>query len=191
MAESFITKLNGVITGKHHGDKNFKYGSPYYGHDIADVPFEASIRPMELEEFYTADWQRKTDVQLIKEELLPMPEGYVIAGEELRPMTAEERVIAGLDDPQPGYKVVDGEIVAMTLEEQAEAGQITREEYEQRMAADNQAELNRRLAELQTPEALARAEIDEKYAEERRAKLAALLAVTEQEGWPVAAEWPE
>jgi hypothetical protein len=105
-------------------------------------------------------------------------------------MTKEERVIAGLDEPQPGYKVEGEEIVPMAIEERLEAGQITQEEYEQRMAAENNAELQRRLAELQTPEALAQAEVDEEYAAERKTQLAALLAVKQQEGWPLAVVWP-
>jgi hypothetical protein len=35
------------------------------------------------------------------------------------------------------------------------------------------------------------AEIDEDYAAERRAQLAALLAVKQQPGWPVTVDWPE
>jgi len=191
MAESFITVLNGVITGKHHGDINAElYGTSYYGHEKVTVPFEAEVTPMELVTFYTPDWTRKSDCRLIAEGLIPMPAGYVREGDELRPMTREERVVAGLDGPQPGFKVEGGEIIPMTLDEQLEAGRVTRKEYEQRMAAGNGAELNRRLAELQTPEALARAEVDGEYAAERKAKLTALLAVKKQPGWPVAVEWP-
>jgi hypothetical protein len=192
MAESFITVLNGVITGKHHGDiKADLYGTPYFGHEKTEVPFEAAVVPLEPVEFYTPDWRRKPDCQLIDEGLLPMPTGHVREGDTLRPMTREERVIAGIDAPQEGYKIEDGKIVPMTLQEQADAGQITRESFERQTADKNNAELQRRLAELQTPEALARAEIDEVYAGERKAKLAALLAVKQQEGWPLTAEWPE
>jgi hypothetical protein len=191
MVKSFITVLRGVITGKHHGDDDFKYGTPYYGHEKIEVPFDAAIVPMEPVEFYTADWRRKTDVQLIEEGLIPMPESYVLEGGELRPMTPEERIIEGLDDPCPGYKLVGRKIVPMTLQEQVEAGQITREEYDNRLTTENLAELQYRLAELQTPEALAQAEVDEEYAADRRAKLAALLAVKKQPGWPVTIEWPE
>jgi len=86
----------------------------------------------------------------------------------------EERIIAGELPAPEGYVVQDGKLVNVA-------------QYEQQA----QAELNRRLAELQTPEALAQAEIDEDYAAERKAKLAALLAVKQQEGWPVTVEWPE
>jgi len=86
----------------------------------------------------------------------------------------EEMIIAG-DLPVPeGYAVQDGELVNIAMHE--------------RQAMQ---ELNRRLAELQTPEALARAEVDEEYAVERRTKIAALLAVKAQPGWPVTVEWPE
>jgi len=44
---------------------------------------------------------------------------------------------------------------------------------------------------LQTPEALAMAELDDNYAAERKAKLAALLAVKQQAGWPETVAWPE
>jgi hypothetical protein len=52
-------------------------------------------------------------------------------------------------------------------------------------------ELGRRLAELNTEEAKAMAEIDGDYAAERKAKLLALLAVKQQPGWPLNVEWPE
>ena len=192
MAESFITVLNGVITGKHHGDIHADlYGTPYYGHEKIEVPLEAAVAPLEPVEFYTPGWTRKPDCCLIDEGLIPMPGGYAREGDELRPMTREERVAAGLDDPPPGYKIAGGKIAPMTPAERLEAGQITQGEYEQRVAAENTAELQRRLAELQTPEVLAQAEIDGEYALERRARLAALLAVKQQPGWPLAAEWPE
>ena len=192
MAESFVTVLNGVITGKHHGDMGAElYGTPYYGHEKIIVPFEAAIAPMEPVAFYASDWKRKSDCCLIEEGLLPMPSGYVAESGELRPMTAEERVLSGLDAPPPGFKAEGGEIVEMPLAEQLAAGQITREEHDSRAAAESEGELQRRLAELQTPEALAMAEIDAGYAAGRKGKLAALLAVKKQQGWPITAEWPE
>ena len=86
----------------------------------------------------------------------------------------EERIIAG-EIPMPeGYAVVDGQIVdTATAEREAEA------------------ELNRRLAEWNSEEAKATAEISEDYAAERKEKIAALLAVKKQDGWPLAVEWPE
>jgi len=86
----------------------------------------------------------------------------------------EERILAG-DLPVPeGYVVQDGQLINIA-------------KYEQQATE----ELNRRLAVLQTPEAMAQAEVDGEYAAERTAKLAALLAVKEQPGWPVTVEWPE
>jgi hypothetical protein len=191
MAESFITVLHGVITSKQHGNigEDF-FGTSYYGHEKIKVPFEAIIYPHDLVEFYTSDWVRKSDCQLIDERLISMPEGYVREGDNLRPMTQEERVLTRLDDPPHGYKVVGGEIVPLTLEEKVDAGEITEEDYNKRVAEDNNAELQRRLAELQTPEALAQAEVDEEYAIWRKTRLVALLAVKQQSDWPIIVEWP-
>jgi len=192
MAESFITHLNGVITGKHHGDMNaYFYGTPYYGHNRTHVPFDAEVTPMDLITFYDENWKRKTDVQLIKEGLLPIPKGYVLDGDILRGMSAEERVAAGLDEPPEGYKFVDGELIEMSAEEKIEVGLMTQEEYDTRRANDNNMELQSRLAELQTPEVLAQAEVDETYAAARKAKLAALLAVKTQALWPLEVVWPQ
>ena len=86
----------------------------------------------------------------------------------------EERILRGEIEPPEGQAVIDGKIVSLAaLEREA------------------QAELDKRLAALNAEEAKARAEIDEDYAAGRRAKLAALLAVKEQEGWPGEVEWPE
>lgn len=63
------------------------------------------------------------------------------------------------------------------------------EEYGKETA--NAAELDRRLAELNAEEAKARATIDEDYAAEWQAKIAAVLAIKQQPGWPVAVVWPE
>jgi len=121
---------------------------------------------------------------------LPAPKGMKVDGGKLRKMTEPEQLEAGLIE-RPGHKVVNGEIVAMTLQEQLTAGQIAQAEYDRRISADNTAELERRLAGLQTPVILARVEIDPVFAAERKTKLAALLAVMEQPEWPVKAEWPK
>jgi len=191
--ESFITVLNGVITGKHHGDiNNDLFGSPYFGHEKIIVPFEAQTVQLEPVTFYTYDWKRKSNEQLIKEKLLPMPQGYVWEGDELRQMTKEERILEGLDNPQPGYKIENGKIIQMTLNERLDAGQITQAEYNQQMDVKNNNELKRRLAEFNNDEeSKALAEIDEDHAAERKVKLTALLAVKNQPGWPVNVQWPQ
>jgi hypothetical protein len=86
----------------------------------------------------------------------------------------EERILRGELPPPEGYRVVGGGLVNIAA-----------------VTAEAEAELSRRLASLSTEEAKARAEIDEAYAAERKAKLAALLAVKEQAGWPLSVQWPE
>jgi len=190
MAESFITVINGVVTGKHHGDIEVDfYGTPYYAHNKIIVPFEAEVAALELLTFYTQDWKRKSDAQLIEESIIPMPQGYVKEGKNLRQMSHDEKILAGLIEPSPGLKVEEGKLVPMTIQEQIAAGLVSQDDYNQQIAAENEVELQNRLAALQTPEALAMAELDEVYAAERKAKLIALLAVKQQKGYPLVADW--
>jgi len=86
----------------------------------------------------------------------------------------EERIIAGELPAPDGYVVQDGQLINVAA-------------YEQEATA----ELNRRFAELNSEEAKAHAEIDDEYAAERKTKIAALLAVKTQPGWPITVEWPE
>jgi len=219
MTDDFITVFEGVITGKHSGDFDADFSeTPYEGHERIKVPYDAQITPGEPVTYYTDDWLRKLNSSLIKEGIMPAPEGYLLENDRLRKMTPEERIIAGLDELSAGYKILEGKIMPMTLEEriiagldempkgfkiidgqfalltpeeQHEAGLISDDEWQQIKLDAAQKKLNSRLSDLQTPEVLAMAEIDENYATERKAKLAALLAVKQQEGWPDSVEWPE
>jgi hypothetical protein len=105
-------------------------------------------------------------------------------------MGREERIAAGLDEPEAGTKVENGKIVPMTLEERRESGLMSEEQYAAIKTAEAQAELDRRIAVLNTEEAKAMAELDGSYAAERKAKLLALLAVKQQPGWPINIQWP-
>jgi hypothetical protein len=86
----------------------------------------------------------------------------------------EDRILRGDMDPPDGCAVIGGQIVNVAQKER-----------------EAEAELNRRLAALNTEQAKARAEIDEAYAAARKTKIAALLAVKTQEGWPLSVAWPE
>jgi len=86
----------------------------------------------------------------------------------------EEQIITGRMPPPEGHEVRGGVLVNVA-------------EYERRA----QMELNNRLAEFLGEEAMARAELDDAYAAERKAKMIALLAVKGQAGWPVEVDWPE
>ena len=193
MAEHFITELNGVISGKHHGDINIDFfGTEFFGHSKVKVPAGTVVKIFDKTDFYDLKtWQRKPDLQLIDEGLLPMPKGWIRDGVELREMTQDERVLAGIDEPPHGYKVKGGKVVQMTPVEMIEAGLLTQEEYSSRLEGENIAELQRRLAELQTPDILAMAEIDDDFATQRREQLKALLGVKQQAGWPLEVCWPD
>jgi len=194
MVSYFITVSNGVITGSHTGDiKADFFGTPYYNHERIEVPKEvyASIKESDKVDYYDKQWKRKPDYQLVKEKIIPMPEGYVWEGKELRKLSQEERIVAGLDEPPEGYKVEGCKIVELTPQEKVSVGLITQEDCNNQIAEQNREELKRRLGELQTPEILAEAETDEDYALKRKNKLIALLAVKKQKKWPLEVNWPE
>jgi len=193
MATAFITVHNGIINGTHHGDIDAVFCDPCFeGCARIEVPYEVlgNIFPGEPGNFYTPDWQRRPNAELVREGLLELPVGHVLDGETLRPMTEVELFEAGLLE-KPGVKVADGKFVPMTPYEQLAAGQISQEAYNERIAADNTAELQNRLAILQTPEAIAQAEIDAGYAAERKKELTGILAVKKQPGWPLEVKWPQ
>jgi len=56
-------------------------------------------------------------------------------------------------------------------------------------AALMQTKAQEALAKLTAPEAIARAELDEEYASERREKMRGLLAVDQQPGYPYNVDW--
>jgi hypothetical protein len=194
MAVKFITVLNGVITGKHHGDINALFADPLmntHGRVLIEGD-DSGIRPLDRIDFYTPEWGRKTDAELVSEGLVAVPEGLKLNEEgAFEPMSREERILAGIDEPEPGFKAEGGKIVMMSLPEKLAAGIVSQEEYTAIMAGEAGAELSRRLALLNTEEAKAMAEVDAGYAAWRKAKMIALLAVKEQQGWPLAVEWPE
>jgi hypothetical protein len=214
----FITVLHGIITSVQHGDITADFfGTPYYGHERREVPYGTHVMPLEPLTFYDEGFIRKPDARLIDEGLMDMPAGYLREGDEIRKMTEEEQIIAGLVSPRPGTKVENGAVVPMSLSERVdaglaqppsgyklqgnefvemapaeklEAGLITDAQYLEAVAAESTKELERRLAELSTEEAKALAEIDEGYAAQRKANITALLAVKRQKGWPVSVVWP-
>lgn len=132
-----------------------------------------------------------TQVERINDGLEELPEGFIIDGDELREMTSIERMEKGIDKIPVGKKLVDGELIDITLLEQLEIGQISQEEYNREIEIQNERTFSDMLNVYFYPEVLARAELDESYAKERREKLQAILDIKNLNGWPLEVEWPE
>ena len=193
MATAFITIRGGIINGAHHGDINAAFCDPRHeGCERVEVPFGAlgGIIPGEPAKWYTAEWARRPGAELVAEGLMPLPERHVLDGGGLRPMTEIELHEAGII-VRKGMKIANGEFVPMTPRERLDAGQITRERYGELAADEAEAELQGRLADLMSPESMARAELDAEFAAARRGKLAALLGARGQKEWPLEPRWPE
>lgn len=80
--------------------------------------------------FYNDKWERKPDFQLMKEGLVPIPDGFKIEKDKLIPMSLAEKVEAGFEKIPVGFKLVNGEFVELPNEEKLANGQISKEEYE-------------------------------------------------------------
>lgn len=104
----------------------------------------------------------------------PMLYSFAVAGifGEITP-SDEERILAGELPPPQGYEMQNGVLVNVA-----------------QLEWDMIQEFNHRLAQYTSDESKARAEIDVDYAAERKAAIAALLAVKEQPGWPTNVVWP-
>lgn len=94
---------------------------------------------------YKSGWVPKTEIELITEGLIEMPEGRTWTDDThtaLRDMTDTEKIIAGLADIPTGMHIVSGELVAMTDDEQLAAGVIGEAEYTERKRSNIISELN-------------------------------------------------
>jgi hypothetical protein len=191
----FITVFNGIITGKHCGDipETQFFGTSFFGHEIIEISEEDSKKILENDKlnFYKNNWVRKTDKQLLDEKLIGLPLGFVLENETIRPMTKDEKYIAGLLPPPLGKKIENGALADMTMQEQFEAGQISESDYNLYVGSQNEMELDRKLAELNSDKAKLKAERDPDYAAERGSLIDALLSVEDQDGWPINVVWPD
>ncbi|MGL4987001.1 MAG: hypothetical protein ACRC5H_07695, partial [Treponemataceae bacterium] len=116
-------KICGVLSGqKPQNTKDIRYES---------VPSTASVQAGESIAFYDANWVKKTDRQLVEEKLIEIPKGMKLDGDCIVKMNKEEKVIAGLEPCDVGFKVVEGEILPKTLDEKLTDGEITQQEFSQ------------------------------------------------------------
>lgn len=81
------------------------------------LPANHQVRVGEPLTFYNDDYTRKSNIQLMKEKLIPIPQGYKIEKNSLVEMTYDEKIIAGLEQLPNGMKIVDNKIIPMTEEE--------------------------------------------------------------------------
>ena len=106
-----------------------------------------AVRPVPPEYTFTGcvrsvDWDTYTIRPLsvrVAEGLVDIPEGSILDGETVRPMTRVERIEAGLDELPDGMKIADGALVTMTRDERFNAGQITAAQYNAEVRAERQA----------------------------------------------------
>lgn len=117
----FITAENEIITGVFCGQQ-LEDGA-------IEIPADSNVYVGDKLSFYNKDWTRKTQVELVKENLIPLEKGMKIVADEIIPMTHVERIEEGIDQLPKGMKIAEGELVAKTDRELYDDGEITKDEY--------------------------------------------------------------
>ena len=90
----YITISDGKITG-HYCGETLPPG--------AIIVNDFNGCPGDPVEFYTHTWQRKSDIELIREGLIPIPLGYKLDGDNLTEMSLLEKIQSGIEELPIGY----------------------------------------------------------------------------------------
>lgn len=142
MAE-YMTINNNIIEAIYCGDVE-------ENENIIILPENHEVRAGEPLTFYNEDYTRKSEVQLMQEKLIEIPQGYKIDDNKLIEMTYDEKIIAGLERLPNGMKIVGDEIIPMTEEERLQA--MTEEEKASHHREKRDTLLNAELWKLQRHE---------------------------------------
>lgn len=150
------------------------------------LPKNHEVRVGEPLAFYNEDYTRKSDVELMQENLIPIPQGYKIEENKLVEMTFDEKIIAGIDPLPNGMKIVDNKIIPMTEEERLQT--MTDEEKASYHRQKRDTLLNAELWKLQRHEQEKVLSIETTLTEEEYVKLLqyiqALRKLPQQAGFP-------
>lgn len=115
-----VDPVTHIITGIYDGKKM---------HDnCIDLPEYAQERTGEDDRMYSNNMRRPLQ-ELLVEGIIEIPIGYKAEANQFVPLDALERVLAGLDDPPVGKKLLGDTFIDQTLDEQLAAGIITEAVY--------------------------------------------------------------
>lgn len=107
MAEYMIVE-NNVIKGVYCGVSES---------GAINLPENHQVREGDTLDFYHSDFTRKSDVELIQENLMQMPGGYKIENNNIVEMTSDEKILAGLEPLPNNMKIENGKILSKTESE--------------------------------------------------------------------------
>ena len=107
MAEYMIVE-NNVIKGVYCGVSES---------GAINLPENHQVREGDTLDFYHSDFTRKSDVELIQENLMQMPAGYKIENNNIVEMTSDEKILAGLEPLPNNMKIENGKILSKTESE--------------------------------------------------------------------------
>ncbi len=116
-----ITVANGIITGRHESAmlmtaETFSASKAFAHHDVISIPENVNITEGLPLASYNNDWTLKPLSQRVAEGLVTVEQGYTLDGEEIRPLTQQERIDYGLDtQPSDESQIEDPYIRIMQL----------------------------------------------------------------------------
>ena len=109
MAE-YMTINNNIIEAIYCGDVE-------ENENIIILPENHEVRVGENIAFYNNDWSRKSDIELMQLGLIDIPTGFKLENNILIEMAYVEKVIAGIEEMPPYYKIENGKLTQKSQDE--------------------------------------------------------------------------
>lgn len=109
MAE-YMTINNNIIEAIYCGDVE-------ENENIIILPENHEVRAGENIAFYNNDWSRKSDIELMQLGLIDIPTGFKLENNILIEMAYVEKVIAGIEEMPPYYKIENGKLTQKSQDE--------------------------------------------------------------------------
>ena len=101
------------------------YIEPKEGEEAIEVTDGTQVNIGDDISLYHDNWEKKSDIELMKEGLLDIPSGYKLEDNKLVELTRLERILANLEELLPTEKIVDNEIVNKSDIEQIKEGLLS------------------------------------------------------------------
>lgn len=97
---------------------------------VVEVPTNTIINIGETVNYFHKNWIRKTDKELLDENIITLENDEIIDSDNLkRKLTLEERVERNMVERKRGYKAVQNQWLPLSMKEKLEYNEITINEY--------------------------------------------------------------
>lgn len=136
---------NNIIIDEFINDTNLtiqQIQQKYLNTIVVEIPQQTVVNIGESVNYFHKDWSRKTDKELLAENIISIKNDEILDGNNIRKMTLEEKVNKGLIQRQHGYKAVYNIWVLLSDKEKLEYNEITIDEYVEQQSQKKRLERN-------------------------------------------------